>query len=136
MDKKEIMHRADVFLLVKSFYEKIKKDDVLGVIFLRMIPENEWNDHLEKLTDFWETNLFFVRKYKGNPIQVHKNVDTNFKHTISQEHFGRWLQLWFTTIDELFYGEKANQAKERARNIGSMLFLKIFSAKPNLKDTN
>ena len=130
MSKKEIIHRADVFLLVKSFYNKIKEDDLIGVIFLKMIPENEWNDHLEKLTDFWETNLFFVRKYKGNPIQVHKNVDEKFEHSISQEHFGRWLQLWFATIDELFYGEKADQAKERARNIASMLFMKIFKNKP------
>lgn len=126
MDKKELEQRSDIFLLVNSFYEKIKKDDILSEIFIKMIPEDEWNKHIEKLTDFWETNLFFVRKYKGNPIKVHHDVDVNFNHIISQEHFGRWLQLWFNTVDAHFYGEKANQAKERARNIASMLFLKIF----------
>ncbi len=133
MDKKEIVGREEVFLLVHTFYEKIKKDDLLGEIFTKTIPVEEWNDHLEKLTDFWETNLFFVRKYKGNPIEKHQKVDENFNALISQEHFGRWLQLWFHTIDELFYGEKAHQAKERARNIASMLFFKIFENRPSKK---
>ncbi|WP_442266412.1 group III truncated hemoglobin [Tenacibaculum sp. ZS6-P6] len=130
MIKKEIVNRADVYLLVSSFYDKIKKDEIIGHFFLNAIPESEWNNHLEHLTDFWETNLFFVRKFKGNPIQKHRDVDANSNFKISQEHFGRWLQLWFTTIDELFIGEKAHQAKERARNIASMLFFKIYENKP------
>ncbi|CAL2079521.1 group III truncated hemoglobin [Tenacibaculum sp. 190524A05c] len=126
MAKKQIENREDVFVLVSTFYDKIKKDDVIGKFFLETIPEEEWDDHLLKLTDFWETNLFFVRKFKGNPIKAHRDVDANFNNAIQQEHFGRWLQLWFSTVDELFSGEKATQAKERARNIASMLFFKIY----------
>ncbi|CAL2063219.1 group III truncated hemoglobin [Tenacibaculum sp. 190524A05c] len=126
MAKKQIENREDVFVLVSTFYDKIKKDDVIGEFFLETIPEEEWDDHLLKLTDFWETNLFFVRKFKGNPIKAHRDVDANFNNAIQQEHFGRWLQLWFSTVDELFSGEKATQAKERARNIASMLFFKIY----------
>jgi hemoglobin len=126
MNRKQIESREDVFLLVNSFYNKIKIDEVIGDFFTKTIPENEWDEHIQKLTDFWETNLFFVRKFKGNPMKAHKDVDTNFNHSIQQEHFGRWLQLWFSTVDEYFTGEKANQAKERARNIASMLFFKIY----------
>ncbi|CAM1343683.1 group III truncated hemoglobin [Tenacibaculum amylolyticum] len=129
MHKKEIQDRADVFLLVSTFYEKIKRDETIGEFFTKTIPESEWDDHIEKLTDFWETNLFFVRKFKGNPIKAHRDVDRNFNFKIGQEHFGQWLFLWFFTIDELFIGEKANQAKERARNIASMLFFKLYDAK-------
>ncbi|CAM1370807.1 group III truncated hemoglobin [Tenacibaculum xiamenense] len=130
MNKREIESREDVYLLVSTFYDRIKKDDFIGPIFIETIPEAEWKDHLEKLTDFWETNLFFVRKFKGNPVKTHKDVDRNFEYNISQNHFGRWLQLWFSTIDELFVGEKANNAKERARNIASMLFFKMFENRP------
>ena len=129
MNKKQIENREDVFLLVSSFYEKIKVDEFIGDFFIKTIPENEWDNHIEKLTDFWETNLFFVRKFKGNPVKAHKDVDANFNHSIQQEHFGRWLQLWFTTVDAYFTGEKATQAKERARNIASMLFFKIYENK-------
>ncbi|MFY7670939.1 group III truncated hemoglobin [Tenacibaculum sp. MEBiC06402] len=126
MNRKQIESRDDVFLLVNSFYNKIKIDEVIGDFFTKTIPENEWDEHIQKLTDFWETNLFFVRKFKGNPMKAHKDVDTNFNYAIQQEHFGRWLQLWFSTVDEYFHGDKANQAKERARNIASMLFFKIY----------
>ena len=130
MEKREIATRADVFLLVSSFYDKIKRDEVIGHFFLKAIPTDKWDEHLEHLTDFWETNLFFVRKFKGNPIAKHRNVDENSDYKISQEHFGRWLQLWFTTVDEYFVGIKATQAKERARNIASMLFFKLYENKP------
>lgn len=130
VEKKEIENREDVYLLVSTFYSRIKKDDFIGPIFLETIPEDTWESHLQKLTNFWETNLFFVRKFKGNPMKAHKDVDRNFNHVISQEHFGRWLQLWFETVDEFFEGIKAHEAKERARNIASMLFFKMFEAKP------
>ncbi|WP_233897956.1 group III truncated hemoglobin [Tenacibaculum piscium] len=134
VDKKEIENRDDVFLLVNTFYNKIKADDFIGPIFLKTIPADAWDAHLEKLTDFWESNLFFVRKFKGNPMKAHKDLDAHFNHSISQEHFGRWLLLWFETLDENFHGNKANEAKERARNIASMLFFKMFEDKP--KETN
>ncbi|WP_299003069.1 group III truncated hemoglobin [uncultured Tenacibaculum sp.] len=131
MDKRDIENREDVYKLVSTFYnDKIRKDDFIGLIFLKTIPEETWEPHLQKLTDFWETNLFFVRKFKGNPMKAHKEVDRDFDYSIYQEHFGRWLQLWFETVDELFDGVKAHEAKERARNIASMLFFRMFEAKP------
>jgi hemoglobin len=131
MELRDIESREDVFLLVNTFYSKIKKDDFIGPIFLEIIPVDEWAPHLEKLTDFWETNLFFVRKFKGNPMKAHKDLDAHFKHSITQEHFGKWLELWLTTVNELFDGTKANDAKERARNIASALFLRMFDARPS-----
>ncbi|AUC15130.1 hypothetical protein BTO06_08265 [Tenacibaculum sp. SZ-18] len=91
MNRKQIENREDVFLLVNSFYKK-KVDEIIGEFFTKTIPENEWDSHIQKLTDFWETNLFFVRKFKGNPIKVHRDVDTNFNQTIQQEYFGIWFQ--------------------------------------------
>ena len=129
MELRDIENRDDVFKLVSTFYEKIKKDTFIGHIFLEIISEEEWDPHIEKLTDFWETNLFFVRKFKGNPMKAHKDVDKHFNYNITQKHFGKWLELWFTTIDELFIGKKALEAKERARNIASALFFRMFESK-------
>jgi hemoglobin len=130
MELRDIENREDVFLLVNTFYAKVKKDDFIGHIFLEIIPTNEWESHIDKLTDFWETNLFFVRKFKGNPMKAHKDVDTHFKHSITQQHFGKWLEIWFTTVNELFDGPNANNAKERARNIAASLFMRMFEARP------
>lgn len=130
MELRDIENRADIFLLVNTFYAKVKDDAFIGPIFLEIIPNDEWGNHIEKLTDFWEGNLFFVRKFKGNPMQAHRDVDAHFNHTIEQKHFGKWLEIWFTTVDELFSGTKAHEAKERARNIASVLFFRMFEVKP------
>jgi hemoglobin len=35
----------------------------------------DWDEHLEKLTDFWEMNLFGGKSYKGDPLKAHVKVD-------------------------------------------------------------
>ncbi len=122
--KNDIQNRDDIIVLVSTFYEKVRKEEHLGPIFNHVIKD--WDQHIERLTNFWETNLLFVAKYKGNPIQVHKQVDQTFNHSITNVHFGIWLRLWINTIDELFEGKLATLAKNRARKMGTTLFLKIF----------
>jgi len=57
-------------------------------------------------------------------------VDANLNYTIEQTHFGKWLQLWFETIDELYEGELAIKAKNSARNISTGQFLMIWNNRP------
>lgn len=131
---KQITDRTDLENLVNSFYTKIRADELLGPIFHSNIPENHWQEHLEKLTDFWESNLFGVAKFKGNPTQKHSNVDKNLNYGIEQKHFGRWLQLWFETIDALFVGEYADKAKISARKMSTGQFLAIWQKRPQNKN--
>ena len=127
MEKKDIKTRDDVFLLVSSFYEKVRKDTVLGPFFNEAITN--WDDHLDKLTGFWESSLFMKTKYLGNPLEVHAKVDKEHNNSITELHFGLWLNLWFQTIEELFEGDNADNAKRRARKMGTFLYLKIFEAR-------
>ena len=57
---KQLENRNDVAQLVRAFYAKIRQDELLGPIFNESIQD--WEPHLEKLTDFWEGNLFFFVK--------------------------------------------------------------------------
>lgn len=57
---KQIENRADISLLVHNFYDKIRANKEIGHFFNEMI--SDWEEHLEKLTDFWEMNLFAIRK--------------------------------------------------------------------------
>lgn len=129
--KNDIATRNDVYLLVSSFYKKVRKDDVLGPFFNDAI--NDWSEHLNTLTTFWESSLFMTRKlekrYSGNPLKAHIKVDKENSHSISELHFGLWLNLWFETIDELFKGDYAENAKRRARKMSTFLYLKIFEAR-------
>lgn len=117
--------------MVETFYGKIRKDEVLGPVFNRII--NDWESHLYLLTDFWETQLFLKLKYHGNPVKVHQEVDDKMDRSIISEHFGLWLNLWFATIDELFDGERAWIAKNRAQKMSTMLFMQIYQHRGNGK---
>lgn len=122
--KKDIENRADIAILVRQFYDKIRADEEISPYFNELILD--WNSHLEKLTDFWETNLFTIRKYKGNPIEVHNKVDEHFQGQINPNEFGIWLNYWFQTLDSLFEGENVEILKRRARKMGSFLYLNMF----------
>ena len=122
--KQDIQNREDVFLLVSSFYTKVRANAEISHFFNDTIED--WPSHLEKLTDFWETNLFMVSKFRGNPMRAHKEVDNRFNNSIEQKHFGVWLNMWFETIDELFEGDRANIAKNRARNMAGNLFMNMY----------
>ena len=125
--RKEIKDRDDVSLLVHTFYEKIRSNEEIGPFFNKTI-EN-WEEHVEKLTDFWETNLFAVRKYFGNPIDAHNEVDQKFNNGIDSSIFGLWLNLWFETLDELFEGENVEILKRRARKMGTFIYMNIFESR-------
>lgn len=134
MSKIHIKSRDEVSLLVRTFYSKIRKDDFLGPIFNGIITD--WEEHLELLTDFWETNLLYKRKYFGNPMHAHVEVDKKVGNTINEKHFGAWINLWFETIDELFDkdDEVALIAKNRSRNMGTFLHLNIFNSRKSAEE--
>ncbi|KRD59942.1 globin [Flavobacterium sp. Root935] len=122
--KKQIENRADIEFLVHQFYDKIRADQEIGFYFNKMITD--WDAHLEKLTDFWETNLFAVRKYKGNPHAVHNEVDAHFDENITANEFGIWLNHWAQTLDEHFEGENVETLKRRARKMSTFLYMSMF----------
>lgn len=129
-----INNRNDISKLVNVFYTKIRNNELLGPIFNSRISDEHWPEHLKTLTDFWETILFGVANFKGNPSGKHINTDKNLNHSITQTHFGVWLQLWFETIDQLFEGEMAIKAKQSARKMSTGQFLAIWNNRPgNIK---
>ena len=129
--KHDIQNREDIFLLVTEFYKKVRKDQILGPFFNNAIKD--WDAHLQHLTTFWETSLFMTKKlehkYVGNPLEVHVKVDKENNHSITELHFGIWINLWFATLDELFEGEITENAKRRARKMGTFMYINIFQAR-------
>ncbi|WP_425235715.1 group III truncated hemoglobin [Ulvibacterium sp.] len=129
MVKQDIQTRKDVHFLVRSFYDKIRAHETLGPIFNTIVTD--WEGHLDLLTDFWETQLFLKRKYYGNPVTAHQEVDAKMAQTVTSEHFGLWLNLWFETLDELFEGETTWIAKNRAQKMSTMLYMQIYQYRKN-----
>ena len=117
---KEILNIQDIKLLVDTFYEKVKDDELLSNIFNDVI-QDRWPEHLEKMYKFWQTILLEEHTYYGSPFLPHANLP------VSRIHFNRWLELFFATVDDLFEGEKAQEAKWRANKMAEMFQLKRAS---------
>ena len=127
MAKSDIKTRADLYQLVSKFYAKVRSDELLGPFFNETI--SDWDSHLNHLTTFWESSLFLKTKYYGNPIEAHIKVDKAHNESITELHFGLWLNLWYETVDELFEGDYAENAKRRARKMSTFIYLKIFESR-------
>lgn len=120
--KSDITNRADIQLLVNTFYEKLLEDPLVKHFFLE-VAQIQLVDHLPILYDFWESVLFQVGKYKNNTLEMH--LELHQLSPLKKEHFDRWLALFYETTDELFEGEKAKQAKDRALSIATIIKMKI-----------
>ncbi|MFI5130653.1 MAG: group III truncated hemoglobin [Chitinophagales bacterium] len=121
--KTDIANRKDIQLLVNSFYDKVKADPVIGFIFNDIMKVN-WEKHLPVFYDFWENTLFFTGGYVGNPMEIHRRL--NQVIPLTAEHFQQWTHLFTSTVDELFTGEKATLAKQRALSISTIMQIKIL----------
>lgn len=110
--KPDILNSSDIRTLIDAFYEKVKGDETIGFIF-NDIAKVDWSHHLPIMYAFWEFLLLDTPDvYRGNPIQKH--MDLHKKFPLKAEHFDRWLSIFQATVDELFEGPKAKDAKFRA----------------------
>ncbi|TDB63610.1 group III truncated hemoglobin [Arundinibacter roseus] len=114
----DIQNRTDVENLVNTFYEKVRADATIGMIF-NEVAHVDWPSHLPKMYDFWESILFGTGQYRGRPMPPHFKL--NEHHPFKPEYFDAWLALFYQTVDELFEGEKATEAKVRAVNIAAVM---------------
>jgi len=123
--KHDIENRKDVEQLINSFYDKVKRDNVIGFIFNDVAKVN-WEKHLPVMYDFWEGVIFLTGKYSGNPMEVHMKLNQRVK--LGKEQFERWIKLFIEAVDELFEGKKAGLAKEKANGIATIMENKITSS--------
>ncbi|RYZ95138.1 MAG: group III truncated hemoglobin [Sphingobacteriaceae bacterium] len=127
MDRQhDIITLEDIKNLVDTFYTKVQLDPVLAPVFNERI-QGDWGPHLEKMYRFWQTILLEEYTYFGRPFPPHAQLPVD--HT----HFDTWIQLFYLTVDELFTGDKATEAKWRAGKMAEMFQAKLayFRANPN-----
>lgn len=125
MIQQDLAARADVILLVDTFYDAVRVDDILGPIF-NDAATVDWSAHLPKMYDFWETVLFGKAGYKGNPLAVHLEVAR--LTPLGAREFDHWVMLFHGTVDALFAGPLADEAKARAFRVAMVIQLHLADA--------
>ena len=96
--------------LVDSFYDRVNRDELLGPVF-NEVAKVDWEHHLPTMYSFWSTMLFRTGEYNGRPWPKHAVLP------LRKELFERWVKLFCETVDSLFAGPKAAEAKARALSI-------------------
>ena len=108
----------DVRLLVDTFYGRARLDELVGPIFNDTI-QDRWPEHLAKLYTFWQTILLGEHTYYGSPFMPHSQLP------VDKTHFDRCLQLFHATLNDLFTGPKADEAKQRSILMAQMFQFKL-----------
>ncbi len=114
----DILSLDDIKNLVDTFYGKVRQDELIGPIFDERI-QDRWPQHLAKMYTFWQTILLGEHTYSGSPFPPHAQLP------IEPVHFERWLLLFKETLDSLFEGKTAKEAKWRADRMAEMFQYKI-----------
>lgn len=117
--KKDIENGNDIEIVMNSFYQKARADELLGPVFNSRIANDEWPAHLKRINAFWKAILFAETGFEGNPMEKHMTLP------IAEKHFTRWLFLLNKPIDELYEGAKTEEAKQRADSIAQLMNFKI-----------
>lgn len=130
-DKPDIRTRADCEVLVRRFYSRALVDPLIGWIFVD-VAKLDLEAHLPKVASFWETVLLGARSYGGGAFAPHAAVHA--RAPLRKAHFDRWLMLWSESVDELFAGPTADQAKAHAQRV-ARAFHNRLEGRPDPADT-
>ena len=109
----DLQTEADIVRLVDTFYGRVNEDPLLRPVF-NDVAHVDWAAHLPTMYDFWSSVLLGTSRYKGRPFAKHAPLP------LKAEHFRQWLALFHASVDELFSGPRATDAKARAMSIGAM----------------
>lgn len=128
--KKDIETRGDIEKFLLNFYEDVKADETIGIIFTEIIPMN-WAHHIPLITDFWESILLDNPVYKKNAMEVHYKLNNIFP--LQENHFKAWLDIFTRVIDNMYEGTVTDLAKKRAASIAALMLYKITGQQINKK---
>lgn len=126
--KADLVSRSDLERVVNRFYEHILADAQLAPFFNQHFRVH-FDKHLPRMYDYWENVLLHTGTYHGNPMRTHQLL--HHQHPMQPDDFKRWLQLFHTTVDELFEGPQAHELKLRARNIAYLMEARVTNALPD-----
>ncbi len=97
----DTIDRGSVEMLVRNFYTKVIKDDLIGRYFLIALGDDlkndKWYEHLSLLTNFWLGLMTGEGRYRGDPFTPHI-----FLGGLTQEMFDRWVALFRQTAEEIY----------------------------------
>jgi hemoglobin len=100
----DITNKEDIEKLMRHFYSNLLALPGMEPVFAGI----DFEQHLPKIIHFWSFVLLDEEGYKTNVFDKHLSLP------IKSAQFDEWLITFTSSVDELFEGEKARLAKQRA----------------------
>ena len=125
---------ADIQLVVAAFYDRVRKEPILGPIFsLNIKTEEDWKEHEQKIAAFWANAILREGGYDGTPMATH-----SARPDVMSEHFTIWLNLFEDVLADELKVDAAQRWNALARRIGRGLSMGIWlkqsqAGAPNLR---
>jgi len=109
---------AAIERMVRLFYERGLRDDVLGPIFRGAI--HDWEPHIAVVADFWSGVVHGTGRYRGNAYAPHAKL------AFGPEAFERWLATFESAARDALAAPEADTAIRVARHMAQSFRVGIF----------
>ena len=103
--------------LVRRFYDRARRDPLLGPVFDSRI--SDWEPHIARIAAFWSSVTLMTGVYHGQPTRLHLGLP------IEARHFDRWLELFEATARDECPPVAALYFIERAYRIADSMELAV-----------
>lgn len=114
----QIITRKNIRSMMDRFYSQILKDEIVADFFIDKLGDemisDEWQNHLNLLTDFWASTILGEQSYSGQPVKPHLHMEG-----LKRETFERWLELFFESVDKYYTKEPADIFKAKSESIAN-----------------
>ena len=110
------LSEADIKRVVSAFYKEVQKDELLAPIFALKISPQDWDAHIDHITDFWSSIFLKTGRFKGNPMLKHAALKG-----LTPAHFTHWLALFEDVSSRTLDSAKAEALQTMAQRIGQSL---------------
>ena len=104
----DITTPEDIDALVEQFYTELLNHPQMQGFFTGI----DLDHHLPRIKHFWRFVLLNEPGYTTNVFEKHMHLPAH------KVHFDLWVQLFSQTVDRMFQGERAQEAKLRAQTLG------------------
>ena len=112
MELQNSITKENIETLVTLFYHKAMEDEQIGHFFVLELGEDitneDWEDHISRLVDFWATLFLEEELYFSDPYGPHFTITD-----LRKEDFTRWVELFSKTAEEIYIPQIAKLFTEK-----------------------
>jgi hemoglobin len=114
--KTDVVDLESIEIMVRAFYAKLIKDDLVGPFFIKALGDDlgngKWREHYGTLDSFWLLMMTGEKGYMGDPYMVHA-----FIGKLSVEVFDRWLEIFHEQVHSQFTPKIADKFYAKGQTI-------------------